>query len=74
MNHLAAIGNTDLTPPGFGQKGAIEDCSIHVQGDPGTVTVTFSHGDQRTLLVLGPDYARILSDWLAWGAKKAVEG
>ena len=64
----------EQTLPGFGPEGGIQDCSVSMKADPGTVVMTFSHGDQRTLLVLDPSYARILSDWLAWGAKKAVEG
>lgn len=59
--------------PGIGQPGHIEDCSIAVAGDPGCVTVTFSHMSGNTLLVLDPGYADILAEWLTTMAKKARE-
>lgn len=63
---------TSITP-GIGRRNAIEDCSIGVQADPGTVTVSFSHGETETLLVLDPFYARLLSEWLVWSAIKATQ-
>lgn len=59
--------------PGIGLVGAIEDCSIGVQGDPGCVTVTFSTVKGDTLLILDPTWAEILSEGLAIMAEKARE-
>jgi hypothetical protein len=68
FNHREVMGY-DL--PGIGPKDAIEDCSIGVQGSPGTVTVSFSTINGETLLVLDPAWADILADWLTEMAAKA---
>lgn len=59
--------------PGFGKKGAIEDCSICIAHDPGTVTITFNTASGESLLVLDPKHARIASDWLKSAADRAEE-
>lgn len=68
FNHKNTMGY-DL--PGIGTKDAIEDCSMGVQGDPGTVTVTFSTINGETLLILDPVWAETLAEWLQAMAQKA---
>lgn len=68
FNHKDAMG---YDMPGIGPKGALADCSIGVQGDPGCVTVTFSTVNGETLLILDPAWAEILAEQLYMVSEQA---